>query len=220
MNVVSHLYGHAMRLGKALALCGFLATPVLGEPVVIAALGDSLTQGYGLAQGDGLVPQLEVWLQKAGIEVQLRNAGVSGDTTQGGKSRIDWTLTDDVDGLIIALGGNDALRGIDPAVSRENLATIIQTAQARDVTVLLVAISAPTNFGTGYKAAFDGIFGDLAQEFEVSLTPEIFAALRDVSPQDLGAVMQGDGIHPNVEGVRRIVAVLGPHVQELAEAAR
>lgn len=104
--------------------------PAMAEPVTVAALGDSLTQGYGLEQGDGLVPQLESWLRERGAAVTLVNAGVSGDTTAGGLSRVEWTLAPDVDGLLVALGGNDMLRGIDPAVTRANLAGILEAAAA------------------------------------------------------------------------------------------
>lgn len=183
-------------------------------------MGDSLTQGYGLAQGEGFVPQLETWLRNAGVEVDLQNAGVSGDTTQGGKSRVSWTLSAKVDAMIVALGGNDALRGIDPSVSKANLAAIIEAAQAQDVPVLLVGMSAPANFGAAYKADFDDMYDALAKEYGVALAPEFFAGLRDVSPQDLGHVMQHDRIHPNAEGVRRIVTVLGPYVRALAEATQ
>lgn len=113
------------------------------DEVVIAALGDSLTQGYGLVQEDGFVPQLQAWLAEQGADVTIINAGVSGDTTAGGLSRVDWTLTPDVDALIVALGGNDLLRGIAPEVSRANLQGILSAAAANSVPVLLVGMQAP-----------------------------------------------------------------------------
>ncbi|KPA21497.1 Esterase TesA precursor [Shimia sp. SK013] len=192
------------------------SAPVLAEPVVIAALGDSLTHGYGLPQGDGFVPQLSAWLKEAGVEVELQNAGVSGDTTQGGLARVDWTLGPDVDAMIVALGGNDVLRGIDPALSKANLAGILEAAAIADVDVLLVGMTAPNNFGVEYKAAFDSMYGTLAAEFDVALAPDFFAGLRDVPTNQLATVMQPDGIHPNKDGVVRIVEVLGPYVQILA----
>ena len=103
------------------ALVLVLAGPALAEPLVLAALGDSLTQGYGLPAEDGFVPQLQNWLDQNGADVTVINAGVSGDTTAGGLSRVAWTMTPEVDGMIVTLGGNDLLRGIDPAVSRANL---------------------------------------------------------------------------------------------------
>lgn len=218
MEICSHLYGSALRGGKVLAIglfTGLAATSVAAEPVVIAALGDSLTHGYGLPQGDGFVPQLSAWLAEQGVEAVVQNAGVSGDTTQGGLARVGWTLGPDVDAMIVALGGNDVLRGIDPGVSKANLAGILDAAKAADVDVLLIGMAAPMNYGAEYKAAFDGMYGALSEEYGVALAPDFFAGLREVVPEDLGTVMQGDGIHPNKEGVARIVPILGPYVAEL-----
>lgn len=199
------------------ALCGFTAT---AEPVVIAALGDSLTQGYGLLPEHGLVPQMQRWLDDQGAEVRLINAGVSGDTTAGGASRVDWTLTPDVDGMIVALGGNDLLRGLDPSMSRGNLTRIMETAQSKDVAVLLVGMQAPGNFGPEYKASFDQMYPDLAAQYQSLFAESFFTGLGEA--QDPAAVrqwMQDDGIHPNKDGVAKIVAALGPHVLELVERA-
>ncbi len=213
-------YGVVDILRKALmpglfACCGFAAT---AEQVVIAALGDSLTQGYGLVEQDGFVPQLQAWLLAEGADVRLINAGVSGDTTAGGASRVGWTLTPDVDGMIIALGGNDLLRGIDPAVSRANLQAILTAAQEAGVGVLLVGMQAPGNYGPDYKQAFDAIYPDLAQEYKVLFAESFFEGLQaDGDPGAVGQFMQSDGIHPNAEGVARIVKALGPSVLELAE---
>ncbi|MEM1006096.1 MAG: arylesterase [Pseudomonadota bacterium] len=194
--------------------CGFVAT---AEPVVIAALGDSLTQGYGLVEEDGFVPQLDRWLQDQGLDVTLINAGVSGDTTAGGAARVAWTLTPEVDGLIVALGGNDLLRGIDPAVSRENIEKILVTAKANGVDVLLIGMQAPGNYGPDYKQAFDAIYPELAQKHQALLADSFFAGLRaDGDPNTVGQFMQADGIHPNAKGVSKIVDALGPLVQELA----
>lgn len=220
---VSTLYGAQSRRGKALTL-SILVVPVtacmaLAEPLVIAALGDSLTHGYGLPQGDGFVPQLENWLQARGLDVAVQNAGVSGDTTQGGLSRVAWTLGPDVDAMIVTLGGNDALRGIDPAVSKANLAGIIEAGQAANVDVLLIGVEAPMNFGVDYKQAFDGMYGELAVQYDVALAPDFFESIRDLSTEELRELMQADGIHPNAQGVAQIVPVLGPYVQSLAERA-
>ncbi len=186
---------------------------------MVAALGDSLTHGYGLPQGDGFVPQLSGWLEAAGIEAVVQNAGVSGDTTQGGLARVGWTLGPDVDAMIVALGGNDVLRGIDPSVSKANLAGILEAAKAADVEVLLVGMKAPMNYGAEYKAVFDGMYGALSEEYGVALAPDFFEGLRDVAPEELGAFMQGDGIHPSKQGVARIVPVLGPYVAALVAGA-
>lgn len=187
------------------------------EQLVIAALGDSLTQGYGLAQEAGFVPQLQSWLDAQGIDARLINAGVSGDTTAGGLARAAWTLTPEVDAMIVALGGNDLLRGLDPAVSRVNLEGILQAAQAAEVEVLLVGMQAPGNFGPDYKAAFDAIYPDLAENYSTLYAPSFFEGLgaEGGDPATVRAYMQADAIHPNAEGVRLIVEALGPSVAEL-----
>ncbi|CUK01513.1 Esterase TesA precursor [Ruegeria denitrificans] len=198
--------------------CGFAAT---AEQVVIAALGDSLTQGYGLPEQDGFVPQLDRWLQAQGVDVRLINAGVSGDTTAGGAARVDWTLTPEVDGMIVALGGNDLLRGIDPAVSRANLEAIVKAADGSEVDVLLVGMQAPGNYGADYKKAFDAIYPDLATAHETGYAPSFFAGLTAGGDPDAARrYMQSDGIHPNAEGVALIVENLGPYVLELVNATR
>ncbi|MEX0318786.1 MAG: arylesterase [Ruegeria sp.] len=199
------------------ALCGFAAT---AEPVVIAALGDSLTQGYGLIEQEGFVPQMRGWLAENGAEVRLINAGVSGDTTAGGAARVGWTLTPDVQGMIVALGGNDLLRGIDPAVSRANLDQILTAADTAGVEVLLVGMEAPGNYGPDYKTAFDTMYPELADAHGALYAESFFAGLDvDGDPQAARGLMQSDGIHPNAEGVARIVAALGPHVLELVDRA-
>lgn len=195
--------------------------PAWAEPVVVAALGDSLTQGYGLPQQDGFVPQLQAWLEAQGEEVTLINAGVSGDTTAGGLSRVDWTLTPEVDALIVALGGNDLLRGIDPAVSRANLDGILSRAAARGLPVLLVGLEAPGNYGPDYKAAFDAMYPELAAQYGALHEESFLAALtaEDDQATALRNYMQSDGIHPNEAGVAKIVAALGPSVQALIARA-
>ena len=141
-------------------MCIVTGLPSLGcaDEIVIAALGDSLTQGFGLVQEDGFVPQMQTWLSRQGIDARLINAGVSGDTTAGGLSRVAWTLTPEVDAMIVALGGNDFLRGFAPDVSRANLEGILQAADAAEVEVLLVGMQAPGNYGPDYKLAFDAIY--------------------------------------------------------------
>lgn len=202
-------------------IAAFLPPAAMAEEVVIAALGDSLTQGYGLVQEQGFVPQLQAWLDANGVEARLINAGVSGDTTAGGLARVGWTLTPDVDGMIVALGGNDLLRGLDPAVSRDNIEGILQAAEGLSVEVLLVGMQAPGNFGPDYKAEFDAIYPELAEEYGVLYAESFFEGLnvegRD--PASVQALMQPDGIHPNSEGISRIVDALGPKVLELAEKA-
>lgn len=186
------------------------------QEITIAALGDSLTQGFGLPQEDGFVPQLEAWLNDQGADARVINAGVSGDTTAGGASRIAWTLTPEVDAIIVALGGNDLLRGIDPAASRANMETILSTASASDLPVLVIGLPAPLNYGPDYKRDFDAIFPDLAAEYG-ALHIENF--LEPITEGDqatnAGLYMQSDGIHPNRDGVGLVVEHVGPSVQEL-----
>jgi acyl-CoA thioesterase I len=185
--------------------------------VTLAALGDSLTQGYGLPPDDGLVPQLQAWLTANGADVTVVNAGVSGDTTAGGLSRTDWTLTPDVDAVMVALGGNDMLRGIDPAVSRANLKGILDKTTAKGLPVLLVPLTAPGNYGPDYKKAFDGMYPALAGDYGAVLAGDMFAPL--MAARDAGTpmvdLMQDDGIHPSKAGVALIVGALGPDVMEL-----
>ena len=202
------------RLRNGLILSLF-ATVVLAEPVTVAALGDSLTAGYGLAQNEGFVPQMQDWLDAQGAEVTLLNAGVSGDTTAGGLSRVDWTLTPDVDGVLVALGGNDYLRGLDPAVSQDNLDQILSKAEAADVPAMLIGLEAGTNYGADFADQFNGMYGALAASHDVPVYPDWFAALRGA---DLPQYLQADGVHPNADGVKLIVAAMGPAVLEFVES--
>lgn len=186
------------------------ALPAWSETVTVAALGDSLTQGYGLPQSAGLVPQLQAWLRQRGAEVTLVNAGVSGDTSAGGLARVDWTLTPEVDAMIVALGGNDLLRGIDPAVTRRNLAAILDVTRRADVETMLIGIGAPANYGAEFQSAFNGTYTDLARTYGVPLIPSMLDPI--VAAGDPLSLMQPDGIHPNAQGVRVIVEGIGPQV--------
>lgn len=208
---------HKMLMSLVLILCGFAVT---AGPITIAALGDSLTQGYGLKQQDGFVPQLESWLTQQGADVVLINAGVSGDTTAGGAARVAWTLTPDVDAMIVALGGNDLLRGLDPAMSRQNFEVILSAARDAGVAVLLVGIAAPSNYGPDYKSDFDSIFPELAEKYNVNLYPNFMTGIAGgENPAAMQAFMQADGIHPNPQGVALIVEAIGPSVLELIAAS-
>lgn len=207
--------------GKRLAwiVMGLL---VLGQPVlaggkVIAVLGDSLTAGYGLPQGEGLVPQLQGWLDAQDAGVKLVNAGVSGDTTAGGLARLDWTLGPDVQGLVVELGANDMLRGLPPGEARANLTKIVKAAKSKGLPVLLIGFRAPANWGPDYKTAFDAIYPDLAAKEGVLLMPEFFGALSpDGSTAAAVRYLQADGAHPTKEGVGLIVKKMGPWVLKLA----
>jgi acyl-CoA thioesterase I len=189
------------------------------EPVRIAAFGDSLIQGYGLLPEQGFVSQLEAWLQAKGAKAVLFNAGVSGDTTAGGLSRIEWTLTPDIDGLIVVLGGNDLLRGIDPTISRKNLDGILRTATDRGLPVLLIGMDAPSNYGSAYEIEFETMYSDLAIRYETLFYPNFLDAVtsREDRVATLNELMQSDAIHPNAKGVALIVDSVGPSVLELID---
>ncbi len=200
-----------------MALTLFAGVAVADE-VTIAALGDSLTQGYGLPLEQGFVPQLEAWLRAQGHAVTVLNAGVSGDTTAGGLARVEWTLTPEVDAMIVALGGNDLLRGIDPAVSRENLAGILEVTQAAGLPVLLAGLPAPGNYGPDYQAAFNAMFPELAETYGTLYAENFLGGLGDAAGADplvIARLMQSDGIHPSADGVALMVAALGPQVEAL-----
>jgi len=194
------------------------------DDVVIAALGDSLTQGYGLPQEDGFVPQLQSWLAEEGAEVRLVNAGVSGDTTAGGLARVGWTLEPEVDAMIVTLGGNDLLRGLDPTQARNNIEGILKAAQASEVEVLLIGMQAPGNFGPEYKTQFDAIYPELADAYGALYLESFFVGLigedATLDPMALREWLQADGIHPNAAGVSKIVQGVGPHVLALIDAVK
>ncbi|SFA71190.1 acyl-CoA thioesterase-1 [Poseidonocella pacifica] len=203
-------------LATILAIWGVAAT---AEEVDLLAFGDSLTAGYGLIETEGFVPQLRDWLAAQGHEVRVVNAGVSGDTTAGGAARIGWSLTPEIDAMILTLGGNDLLRGIDPAVTRANLDTILSEAEAHGVSVLVVGLRAPDNYGPEYKTAFDAIYPDLAEDYGALYEPSFFAGLGEDDPREARQYFQPDGIHPNADGVRRIIEALGPRVIGLITGA-
>ena len=204
-----------IRALRNVSLALLLANPA--SATTIAALGDSLTQGYGLAPEEGFVPQLQAWLGAQGQSVTVQNAGVSGDTSAGGLARLDWTLAPDVQGLIVTLGANDMLRGIDPSQTRANLDAILQGAKAKSIPVLLIGMQAASNYGPDYKAQFDAIYPDLAAQYEVLLAPSFFAPLvaKSPDPAALTQYLQPDGLHPNALGVQVIVSGIGPYVLDL-----
>lgn len=200
----------------ALVLAALPAAAPAQEPLRLAALGDSLTQGYGLPADQGLVPQLQDWLRGAGHDVIVINAGVSGDTTAGGLSRLDWTLADKPDAMIVALGGNDLLRGIDPATSRANLDAILTRLKAEGVPAMLVGLSAPGNYGPDFQQQFAAMFPDLARDHGAALYPDLLSPItqRYAAGESYRELMQDDGLHPSAAGVKAIVAALGPAVGE------
>ena len=198
-------------------ITGFLASPALAEAPEVVMLGDSLTQGYGLPEGDGLVPQLQAWLDAEGVSAKLVNMGVSGDTTAGGLSRVAWSLTPETKAVVVALGGNDLLRGLPPQDVRANLDAILAEITGRDLPVLLLGLPAPTNYGVDWATQFNAIFPDLAAKYDVLMDPNQLAPLAALSPDERNAqgLMQDDGIHPSAKGVALEVEHLGPLVKAL-----
>lgn len=180
------------------------------QPLRILALGDSLTAGYGLAQAEGFVAVLEAALRAKGHDVRVIDAGVSGDTSAGGRARLDWALAEGADAAIVELGANDGLRGIDPRDTEANLTAILDALEARNIPVLLSGMYAPPNLGNDYQREFRGLYDRLGARSGVIYDPFF---LEDVAADP--ALNQADGIHPNAEGVRRIVARLLPAVVQL-----
>jgi len=183
-------------------------------PLRVLALGDSLTAGYGLANGEGFTVQLQAELRARGHNVEIINGGVSGDTTTGGRARLDWALADQPDAMILALGANDGLRAIDPQLTRENLIVMLEQLQEKQLPVLLVGMLAPPNLGKPYEQAFNTIYPELAERFDVVFYPFF---LDGVAAQP--ALNQADGIHPNPDGVALIVQRMLPFVERLLEWA-
>ena len=215
--------------GRMRKLCGrILAVALLApltawaEPVKVVALGDSLVRGYGLQPDQGFVPQLQAWLAGQGLEAELVNAGVSGDTTSGGLARLDWALAADTGALIVELGANDILRAIAPDVARANLDAILAEAGTRDIPVLLVGIAVPPNYGPDYQAEFSAIYPELAGRYGTLLYPDFLRALTGRADQarTLADFFQPDGLHPNPDGVALIVEDIGPLVADLVALSR
>lgn len=216
-------YGLIYRFCNALALILFCTmvqaggqseAPAENLSKIVVAFGDSLTQGYGLPAESGFVPQLDAWLAGQGSQVRMINAGVSGDTTAGGLARLDWTLVEPVDLVIVNLGSNDMLRGLDPGLVNENLNQILEKLEAQSITTLLVGHLGPLNYGADYKEQYDQAFQELAARYDVEFYPFYFKTLmapEGVTP-DLQNYFQADGLHPNAEGVAAVVADMGPFV--------
>jgi len=198
----------------AAALVVAIAQPS-ARPVKIVALGDSLTAGLGLPANAAFPARLERALAEKGIAAEVVNAGVSGDTTADGLARLDWSVPDDSDAVILELGANDALRGLDPAQTRANLEAILKRLIARRLPVLLAGMRAPPNMGAEYTKAFDAIYPDLAAAYGVVLYPFF---LEGVAAER--ALNQGDGLHPTAAGVDVIVAKILPQAEELVRRAR
>jgi acyl-CoA thioesterase-1 len=201
----------------AAAFCGvLLLAAVFGSAVVadrtpeILAFGDSITAGFGLPPSEAFPARLEARLRDQGIAAHVVNAGVAGDTTAGGRARLDWALADKPDVVILELGANDALRGIDPSTVRANLEAMISRIQASGAKLLLTGMLAPSNWGEDYRRDFDRIYPELAQAHGVALYP----FLLDGVAMD-ARLNQPDGLHPNERGVAVLVDHIAPLVARL-----
>jgi acyl-CoA thioesterase-1 len=176
----------------------------------MVVLGDSLSAGLGLSASAAFPERLQKALKAKGIDVDMSNAGVSGDTSSGGRDRLDWSVPDGTEAVILELGANDALRGIDPKVTRAALADILTRLQARKVAVLLCGMVAPPNYGADYAARFNAIYPDLARAFQVPLYPFFLEGVATDAKLN-----QADGLHPTAEGIDVIVKNILPTVEAL-----
>jgi acyl-CoA thioesterase-1 len=188
-------------------------SPVAAEtnrPIRIVAFGDSLSSGYGLRQSQSFPAQLQKELKARGHNVVVANAGVAGDTTANGLERIGWAIGDDTDAVILEFGANDALRGIDPKVTRANLEKILAKLAKRNIPVLLTGMRSPANWGDTYAEDFDGIFPELAKKYALQFYPFFLEGVVRNSKFN-----QDDGMHPNSKGVAQIVRSMLPSVEQL-----
>ncbi len=176
----------------------------------ILALGDSLTAGYGLDPGKSFADKLQEALKAKGHDVVVINAGVSGDTMAQGAARLDWALTDDVNAVIVELGANDVLRGLDPAQVENSLRQILDTLKKKKLPTLILGMQSPLNMGADYQARFNPIYAKLAKEYGAELYPFFLEGVA-ANPE----LNQADGIHPNEKGVAEIVSRVIPYVEKL-----
>jgi len=195
-----------------LAVLAVSAEAVPARPIRIVVLGDSLAAGFQLKASDAFPAQLERALKARGHNVEIINAGVSGDTTAGGLERLKWAVPEATDAVILELGANDALRGLDPARARANLEKIILELKGSGMEVLLAGMLAPRNLGPNYSRAFDAIYPELASKHALLLYPFFLDGIAFEAKLNLG-----DGIHPNGSGVAEITRRIVPHVEQLIE---
>jgi acyl-CoA thioesterase I len=211
VRAVERRYGLFMHIAVLMFALMTVANPAWAEaakPIKLVVLGDSLSAGLGLPAQEAFPAKLKKALQDKGIVIDMTNAGVSGDTASGGRDRLDWSVPDGTDGVIIELGANDALRGIDPDLTRTALTEIVQRLKARKIAVMLCGMLAPPNYGADYAARFNSIYPDLAKKFGVPLYPFF---LEGVAAD--AKLNQADGIHPTAPGVDIIVKNILPTVE-------
>ena len=191
------------------------APAVATRPIKIVVLGDSLSAGLGLSAHDAFPAKLQKSLKDKGIDIDIGNAGVSGDTSSGGRDRLEWSVPEGTEGVIVELGANDALRGIDPAVTRAALSDIVSRLKSRGIAVLLCGMLAPPNYGSDYAARFNSIYPDLAKSFGVALYPFFLDGVAADTKLN-----QADGIHPTSAGVDIIVSRMMPTVEAFLSSIR
>jgi acyl-CoA thioesterase-1 len=210
-RAVERRYGLFMHIAVLMFALMTVANPAWAEatkPIKLVVLGDSLSAGLGLPAQEAFPAKLQKALQTKGIEVDMTNAGVSGDTSSGGRDRLDWSVPDGTEGVILELGANDAMRGIDPDLTRAALTDIVQRLKVRKIAVMLCGMLAPPNFGADYGARFNSIYPDLSKQFDLPLYPFFLDGVAaDAS------LNQADGIHPTAAGVDIIVNNMLPTVE-------
>jgi acyl-CoA thioesterase I len=213
---LSSLFKHMLVSGLLLVAAEGVAVPALaqssaaenGAPIKMVVLGDSLSAGFGLPGSDAFPAKLQKALRAKGIALDMTNAGVSGDTASGGRDRLDWSVPQGTEAVIVELGANDALRGTDPAVTRAALADILAQLKVRGVAVMLCGMLAPPNYGADFAARFNSIYPDLAKAYHVPLYPFFLEGVA-ANPK----LNQADGMHPTAEGVDIIVKNILPSVE-------
>ena len=218
-SVVERRYGLFMHIAVLMiALMTAAASPTFAQaqvpakaaakPIKLVVLGDSLSAGLGLPGQEAFPAKLQKALQNNGIDVDMTNAGVSGDTASGGRDRLDWSVPEGTEGVIVELGANDALRGIDPEVTRAALNDIVARLKARGIAVMLCGMLAPPNYGSDYASRFDTIYPELAKKFDVPLYPFFLDGVAADAKLN-----QADGIHPTAAGVDIIIKNIVPTVE-------
>ncbi|TPJ37426.1 arylesterase [Mesorhizobium sp. B2-5-13] len=195
-----------------LAICGAISS-ARAEPFKIVGFGDSLMAGFGLGPGEGFTDKLQAALRARGHDVAVADAGVSGDTSSGGLARLDWSVPDGTQLVILELGANDMLRGVSPDITRKNLDAMLGKLKGRKIAVLLAGMRAAPNLGADYQSAFDAVFPELAAKYGVTLYPFFLDGVAGQSSLQLG-----DGLHPNARGVDQMVERILPTVEKAIAA--
>lgn len=198
-----------------LSMAALAGSRAAAEPYRIVGFGDSLMAGFELGADESFPAQLEQQLKRFGYEVEVANAGVSGDTTSGGLARLDWSVAEGTEFVILELGANDALRGVSPEVTRANLDEMITRLKQRGIEVLLAGMLSPPNMGEEFAAEFNAIYPELAEQHEIRLFPFFLEGVAS-RPE----MLLPDGMHPNADGVAHIVNEILPLVVEITEGLR